>query len=131
MRHEIIQRFFPSHVVYQSGIQKNPTDPCIQGSFCKSGHVRLAIERFYQRISRSASSDVKKRDSIFFLYKFGILNGISDEINYRRCSESLRAHVSWDLSKWRICLEVLRVCPHTNRISSLTAITRSANDSIK
>lgn len=90
------------------------------------------IERFYQRISRSASSDVTKGDSISFLYKFGILNGISPgEINYRRCSESLRAHVSRDLSKWRICLEVLRVCPHTNRISSLTAITRSANDSIE
>lgn len=61
---------------------------------------------------------------ISFLYKFGILNRISaGEINYWRCSGSLRAHVLRDLSKWRICLEILHVYPHTNRISSLTTIT--------
>lgn len=107
-------------------------DSCISDSFHKSGHVGLTVERFHRHISHPESYDVKKGDLISFLYKFGIPNRISaGEINYWYCSESLRAHVPRDLSKWRICLEILRVCPHTNRISSLTTITRSVNDNIE
>lgn len=94
--------------------------------------------------------------SISFLLSisFGIPHGISPrEINYR-CSRE-RAGARWKEKgrvreierqkereryahtfhgiyreeERRICSEVLRIYPHTNRVSSSTAITRSANDS--